>query len=73
MNKGVEVFLLQVANPEVQIIVPKKSLKIYQNAMAKQEGEYMEIDGKIPFVVDDNDLPKASNVKGIKNFSKYEQ
>ena len=73
MNKGTEVFLPQVANPEVQIIVPKKSQKIYQNALVKQEGEYTEIGGKIPFMIDANELPDATNVKGVKNFSKYEQ
>ena len=73
MNKGVEVFLLQVANPEVQIIVPKKSQKFYQNALIKQEGEYTEVDGKIPFMIEADELPDVANVKGVKNFNKYEQ
>ena len=73
MNEGTEVFLLQVANPEVHIIVPKKSQKNYQNALVKQEGEYTEVDGKLPFVVEADDFPNASNVRGVKDFSKYEQ
>lgn len=73
MKEGVEVFLLQVANPEVEFMVPKKSLKTYRNALVKQEGEYMEMNGAIPFVVGADELPDAANVKGVKNFDKYEK
>ena len=73
MKEGVEVFLLQVANPEVEFMVPKKSLKTYRNTLVKQEGEYMEMNGAIPFVVGADELPDAANVKGVKNFDKYEK
>ena len=72
MTKGVRVFLLQVANSGVKIIVQKKSRKIYENALVKQGGEFTEINGKIPFVVDADELPSVLNVKGVKNFNKYE-
>lgn len=72
MNKGVRAFLLQIANPEVVIIVPKASQQIYRNALAKQEGEYTEVNGKVPFVVKADELPNSLKVKGVKDFSKYE-
>ena len=34
---------------------------------------YMEMNGAIPFVVGADELPDAANVKGVKNFDKYEK
>lgn len=73
VDEGIKVFLLQVANPEVKIIVPKAAQKTYQNALVVQKGEYMESNGTIPFIVNSDQLPKADNVKGVKNFTKYEE
>lgn len=73
MCKGEGVFLLQVANPKVEIVVPKKSRKNYRDALVKQEGEYTEMDDAIPFVIDADELPDAMKVKGVKNFTKYEK
>lgn len=69
---GKEVFLLQVAAPDVKIIVVKNSKNSYKKALVQQEGEYTELDGNMPFTVAADELPSNKNVKGVKTFSKYE-
>ena len=70
---GEEVFLLQVANPEVKVVVPKDAVKAYEAELAQERGEYVELEGEAVAFVEMDELPKRKNVVGVKNFSKYEQ
>lgn len=72
MENGEEVFLLQVANPEVKVVVPKTAKKAYKEALVQHSGEFTELDGTLPFTVEPVQLPKSKNVVGVKTFSKYE-
>lgn len=69
---GEGVFLLQVANPDVKIVVLKSAKDAYKSAMIQQPGEYFEMDGSTPFYVGRTMLPDAKNIVGEKNFTKYE-
>lgn len=71
-KNGKEMFLLQVANRNVKIVVPKNVKAAYREVLVQQAGEYQEIDGDTPYVVNDDELPVARNVVGVKKFSKYE-
>lgn len=72
--QGKEVFLLQVANKNVTIVVPNEAKKAIKAAFANQEGEYAEAKeaNSTPYVVKYDQMPKESNIIGVKNFSKYE-
>ena len=73
-KKGAEeILLLQVANTDVKIVVLKSAKKIYKKALVQEKGEYTEIGGNTPYVVELNMLPLAKNVVGVKNFNKYEK
>lgn len=72
IEKGQKVFLLQVANPEVEIVVPKAAKKVYKEALVQHRGEFTEMDGTLPFTVEIAQLPESKNIAGVKNFSKYE-
>lgn len=65
-------FLLQVANPDVKIMVPGNARKAYLSALAEEEGEYAETSGtgSTPFMVSAARMPKAANIIGVKNFTK---
>ncbi len=63
-NSEGEVFLLQVLNPDVKIHVFKKSVKAYRKALVKESGEYTEIDGTTPFVVEKEKMPNAKKIVG---------
>ena len=66
-------FIVQVANPEVKVIVLNNSKREYKAALVKVAGEYAESpeENSIPFVVKADQLPKENNIIGVKNFSKY--
>lgn len=64
-----EVFLLQVANPNVEIIVSKSAEKTYKKALVQDAGEYAEIGGKVPYTLKEDDMPLVKNIKGVKKFS----
>ncbi len=55
-----KVFLLQFAVPKVKVSVPKKARKLYRETVVTNEGDYTEIDGKIPYKVEYKEmlLPK---------------
>lgn len=71
-NGAGEVLLLQVANMDVKIIVPKSAKKAYKKALVQETGEYTEVGGNTPYVVELGMMPLAKNVVGVKNFNKYE-
>lgn len=70
-GKDGEVFLLQVASPDVQIVIPKKAKKAYEAAMAKEPGEYSDLSDDRPFLVEKDRMPGVKNLKAVNNFSKY--
>lgn len=70
MKNGEEVFLLQVMNTDVKIIVPKSAKKVYAEALVQQPGEYMEINEILPLMVEANKLPQIRNILGVKNYKK---
>lgn len=63
-------FLLQVANPEIKVVVPKKGMKEYQKVLAKQTGEYYEMEDVKPYFVDENFILKANNITSLEKFIK---
>ncbi len=67
-------FLLQVADLAVKIVVPKAAKKTYARRLTVQAGEYAEsaAAGSIPYRVADHQLPAVKNIRGVKNFDKYE-
>lgn len=57
-------FLLQVANPDIKIVVPKKGLKAYRSSLAEESAEYFEINGTTPYSVNNNFMIKSNNIVG---------
>ena len=66
-------FVLQVPNTGVKIIVPNGSKKEYKSALVKDGGEFAESTeaNSTPYVVKTDQMPRESNIIGVKNFSKY--
>lgn len=66
-NNG-EVFVLQVANPDVKVTVPKAGLNDYKKALVQTEGEYLENSPKAqtPYLVKANEMINKKNLKGVK-------
>lgn len=66
-------FVLQVANADVKLIVPNDSKKEYKSALVKDGGEFAASKdaNSTPYVVKADQMPKESNIIGVKNFSKY--
>lgn len=66
-------FVLQVPNTGVKIIVPNDSKKEYKSALVKDVGEFAESTeaNSTPYVVKADQMPRESNIIGVKNFSKY--
>ena len=62
-------FLLQIANPNVVIMVPDQTKKEYIAALPAP-GEYTEKTGGIPYTVTAAQIPTKKNIKGVKNFDK---
>lgn len=67
-----EVMLLQVANPTIEIIVPKQAKNAYKEALNQTNGEYTELNDTIPYTVETSKMPSIKNIVGVKNFTKYE-
>lgn len=67
------IFVLQVANSDVKVIVPNESKKGYKSALVKESGEFTESKNadSTPYVVKADQMPKEGNIIGVKNFSKY--
>lgn len=70
-RNGADVFLLQTANPDVKIVVPRTAKENYKTALVQQAGEYTEIGDTIPFLVEQGNMPKVKNIVGVKSFDKY--
>ena len=66
-------FVLQVANADVKLIVPNDSKKDYKSSLVKNGGEFAisKEANNTPYVVKADQMPKESNIIGVKNFSKY--
>ena len=66
-------FVLQVANGDVKIVVQNNSKKGFKSALIKETGEFSESTdiNSTPYIVKADQLPKESNIIGVKNFSKY--
>lgn len=66
-------FVLQVANADVKLIVPNDSKKEYKSSLVKDGGEFAisKDANSTPYVVKVDQMPKESNIIGVKNFSKY--
>ena len=66
-------FVLQVANGDVKIVVQNNSKKDFKSALIKEAGEFSESTdtNSTPYIVKADQLPKESNIIGVKNFSKY--
>ena len=64
--------LLQVASPDVKIIVPKSALKVYKQNLEWAEGEYKEIGKDVPYTLRGEELVCEKQLKGVKKFNKYE-
>jgi len=66
-----EVFMLQVANNTVKLIVPKKSIKIYKKVIATNPGEYSEKDSDQLYTVSQEQILNQKNLTGVSNIEKY--
>ena len=66
-------FVLQVKNADVKVIVPNDSKKEYKSALVQEGGEFATSKdaNSTPYVVKVNQMPKAGNIVGVKNFLKY--
>ena len=66
-------FVLQIANADIKLIVPNESKKEYKSALVKDRGEFATSKdaNSTPYVVKADQMPKESNIIGVKNFSKY--
>ena len=62
---GKACFLLQMANPQAKVVTSKNAVKAYKKSLAMSAGEYSDIDQKL-YVVNDTELLKAKNIKGVK-------
>lgn len=61
-----ECFMLQVACPDMVIAVPKKAVKSYKKALTILLGEYSEIGGEIPYMVEEDAILAKKCVNGVK-------
>lgn len=69
---GEELFLLQVAAPNVKIVVLKSAKNLYKALLVRHSGEYTEMEGSAPYYVEQSKMPDTKNIVGVKDFSKYE-
>lgn len=71
-KEGEGKFLFQLANADVEIIVPSKVKNAYVNALPAGAGEFtVGQSEKIPYLVKETEMPAKKQVKGVKNFDKY--
>ena len=69
--KRTDVFLLQVPKgAEIEIFVPKESMKLYREALVQTAGEYSIIGEDTPYFIDSDSMPQKSDIIGIKNILK---
>ena len=71
-QEGKGMLLLEVANPEVKLVVPKAAAKAYKEILAQGAGEYAEVGGTGVYAVEANRMPSVKNIVGVKSFTKYE-
>ena len=82
-SNGKDVFLLNVANTDVKLVVNRKSKKEYTNKIASDTGEYTDIpnnqpsDGQdqmstIPYPVDNAMAIGKDRIVGVKDFNEYQ-
>ncbi len=69
-------FLLQVANPDLILVVHKKALKTYREVLIYSSGEYVgpEIipgESRMPFVIKDNQMLIKKRIKGTIDFNNF--
>ena len=66
-------FVIQIANKDVKLIVPNESKKVYKSVLVKNGGEFSvsQEANSTPYEVKADQMPKDSNIIGVKNFSKY--
>lgn len=67
-GKSGEQFLLHVTNKKVVIIVPKSAKKKYKAALVQTTGEYTELNGTTPYLVESDRMPGVKNIKGVNKF-----
>lgn len=73
VSNGKEVFLLQVANANVNIQVLNDSKKAYKDALVQTAGEFSNLQNpSVPYTVKADEMPNAKKIVGVKNFSKSE-
>lgn len=65
---GEEVFLLQVSNPELELIVSKSAKKAYKKAMNLKAGEYTDLNEDIPYFVELSEMPNFVNLVTVRKF-----
>lgn len=71
-RNGTGCFLFQVASKDVQIVVASKAKGRYLEALATETGEYATKQSSgIPYLVTEVEMPGKKNVKGVKNFDKF--
>lgn len=72
--KGKKMLVLQVANPQIQVVVPNGSKKAYLSMLATETGEYAreEKSGGIVYTITVAQLPTEKSIKGVKSFTNYE-
>lgn len=73
-SDGQGIFLLQIADNDVNIVVSKDSKKAYATALTVEPGEYYEsmAQGQLPYYVPQSQLPTTKNIKTTKNIDTYE-
>ena len=66
-------FVLQVVRTDVKVVVPIDARNEYKSALVKAGGEFAESKeaNSTPYLVKTDQMPKESNIIGVKNFSKY--
>lgn len=69
--KGNGFFMFQLCNPKTEIIVLSSAKNKYIDALANDAGEYSDNNKDIPYTVKQDELPTKKNIKGVKNFNKY--
>lgn len=67
LSNGEQVFVLEVANPDVIITIEKKARENYRS-LIQQAGEYSDLDGKNANHVDLDNMPDVKNIKTVKSF-----
>ncbi len=69
---GEQLFAIETANPDIEIILPKSAKREYRAIMPVESGEYMEINDSIPYQINICSLVSLDNIVWVKDFSKYE-